>query len=143
MIGEYLYQLSPRDISGALLIPYHQSTTSAVAASGLIVLLPTIPPDQALWLQTLLFQAAAGGAQTVVHGHLDYKPFGSTQVFQLAGANGEPPQQLLYAGGPMNILLAPGGTLQADITFSGGVAVNAGIITATGWLIPRGNLGAV
>jgi len=143
MIGDFLYQLSSRDIAGALLIPYHATATNAVAASGIILVLPQLPADQILLMETWSVQANAGAAQTCVFAHVDVLPRGSTQVFQIGGGSKSPaPQQMLYTGAPRKII-SPGATLQADFQFNAGAAINAAVFTVTGWLMPRGNLGSV
>lgn len=143
MIAGFLYTLSPRDQAGAILVPYYRTQVTAAAALGLTIVLPAIPADQALWLETLACDCLAGAAQTVGRVSFQYTVRGGSQTFNLL-ADTCNPGLLAYAfGRSCGILLSPGGNLQLDVQFSAGGAVNTAVFYATGWLIPRGNLGSV
>jgi len=141
VIGDFLYALTARDQQAALLEPVIAARLSTLALASFSVAFQ-VPSGRAMLLKSFVMRATATGGQTI-----NTVQFRVTRLDQSANiaANAflaAPPVDWFLQTANMNdIILMPLDILEAQATFSAGVAVNTISLDLNGLLIPRGSLG--
>lgn len=140
MIGDFLYELTPRDLQVTPLeLDFQEQVLNQAAAT----IQPSfvVPQGRVLILRSALAEALGGGGQTVSVIQIHFLRQNSTQAFKIIS-------DLIVAGAPASaelawsglVLIPPGASVVALCQYSAGVAVNTARLYTTGILIPRGNL---
>lgn len=144
MLGEFLYQLSERDIQGALLVPYYDTVSEAQAATFFATELAPIPDQYALLLQGFNININPG-ANPVHSVNFGITPKQTTLFFPIWGATAPVVAVSVvqnYGAITPNLVIPPGAQIACQSWYGGAVNHNL-TLTAYGLLIPRGNLGSV
>jgi hypothetical protein len=140
MIGEWLYQLNPKDAAGqAVLQRVHQRVTNSQAAATVAVASAAVPQDVVFVVTQMTTAYTPGGAQTVTNVEVagpesNPVPGDFIRTLQAAGAARH------YDSRQVSILLMPGEQLTAIGTFSAGASANVVTMVLHGFYLPRGNL---
>lgn len=141
MIGEFLYQLTPRDsvVAG---MEYFEAIQSASQNATSINLYWRIPFGKALWLQSANGDARPGAVSNIPLVELLVGPAVAllgTQIGPIQRHKGTTGREQFNLNNP--VLLPPDYLLQMRCEFSAAEVGNTLVGTLTGWFIPRGNLG--
>lgn len=154
MIGDFLYQLTPRDSASEFLQVFTYRIQSLVLAANVDADF-VIPDEHMLLLQGYTVSLVPGGAQSVRGGLLlfvekqggtNFRTIGTLK--NVSGTNGAAGilsvintgagLAAAFDGNPQ-IYLPPGGTIKARGSFDAGAAANSVVLDLFGILMPKGN----
>jgi len=133
-IGDFLYQLTPRDEQSIGMQLFVEANGSSAAAAAVTVEL-TIPAERLLIISHGIVRALAGAGQTISRLQL-LRVNLSNREFDFRESQPGTLFDELTIEGP--IILVTGEIIRAIGTFNAGVAANAVTLTLHGHTIPRG-----
>lgn len=145
MLGEFLYELTPRDMQQSWLDPVIVTTNGLVAAS-VVFTTYEIPIGRCLLLRSCVANADGGGAQTVDRVTLELFPPDESVVAiaisekittNVGNAAAKISMNTEWSG---EILVPQEWTLRARGNYSAAVAANSIELHVIGLLIPIGNI---
>lgn len=144
MIGQQLYDLTPRDEQVTPLEVFNFRQSVATATANIVVTIPIIPKCRILLITHIHAFLSPGSAQNIVNYFVDAKIDSRTDVlalYQAAVAGvGFAPNTADTINYPCYIFVKPGSIISLDASFNTGVAVNTAGLSISGILIPRGNI---
>lgn len=147
MIGDFLYELTPRDLSGLPMQCEHAySTVTANLATVTNQDWYTIPIDKVLVVTCLAMRITATGGVTPKILRTVWEPLYEGLLTPPAVAAHSIPTPSGYTGAAYHwsserIFFLPPGTLTTQAEFSAAGASNTINCTILGYFIPRGNFG--
>jgi len=134
LIGDFLYQLSPRDeqSTGIQLFAERNQVSAAVVSQSLSI---TIPAEKILVVTAIWVDASGGGGQTVSSLQISRQ---STNVPDVVVKSAQPATAFGGIGFEGTLYLAPNEQVQASASYNAGVAANNLRLFVHGYTIPRG-----
>jgi hypothetical protein len=134
MLGDFLYELTPKDLQSIGMQLFTENSTDSVAAAAVSEDI-AVPDERILVVQRIFADADGGGGQTVVQleiSRLTLTDALNSIVRVISGAV----TAVAAHDGPL--YLAPGEIIRATGSFSAGVAANQVRLFVHGYTIPRG-----
>lgn len=143
MIGDYLYELTPRDMQRSWLDPLAFKVLNSVVAIN-VNNTYVVPTAQALILYSANVASFAGATQTVTSQDLYISAEGDAALVRIVGqtaaeSSSAGPTPILNLNWSGYIVVPQLWTIRATSIFSGSVNANQSEMSLIGMLIPAGN----